>query len=94
MLTTNNGHGKGCSPQWNIVSHLYFILHSIFTIEMDAEEKNEKLMKRAARFGHHLETDSKRARQTLTLSINSYTVSIAHKWIFITVDSIPILPLQ
>lgn len=58
--------------------HCFFfsILCSLL-FEYDAPDKEEKMQRRAARFVEHLNnsSDSKRYRQTLTLTINNFTVS-------------------
>ena len=56
--------------------HILF-LSSVFVPEEDDNdpEKAARLMKRAARFGHHLGGDAKKRKSEFTLNINNFDVS-------------------
>lgn len=61
--------------------YCFFFLYFIFSVfvpeeEDDDPEKAARLLKRAARFGHHLGGDAKKRKAELTLNINNFDASV------------------
>jgi DhnA family fructose-bisphosphate aldolase class Ia len=76
---------------------VYFVWCSFFVPEDDDDndpEKAARLLKRAARFGHHLGNDAKKKKGELTLNINNFNVSVEASTNVIVVTAIEIRWMQ